>query len=71
MSVMDVLFGRPLGTWEERGEKLGPVAGIPVFGLDALSSAAYGPEAALSLLIVLGTAGSPTSYRLLSVSLFC
>jgi len=54
---MDLLFGRPLSSSEERGEKLGPLAGIPVFGLDALSSAAYGPEAALSLLIVLGTAG--------------
>ena len=31
--------------------------GIPIFGLDALSSAAYGPEAALSLLIPLGLAG--------------
>jgi len=57
MSAMDVLFGRPLSSSEERGEKLAPLAGIPVFGLDALSSAAYGPEAALSLLIVLGTAG--------------
>src|SRR5216683_3138255 len=57
MSAMDLLFGRPLSSSEERGERLGPVAGIPVFGLDALSSAAYGPEAALTLLIVLGTAG--------------
>src|SRR5258705_4010627 len=57
MSAIDLLFGRPLSSSEERGEKLGPLAGIPVFGLDALSSAAYGPEAALSLLIVLGTAG--------------
>jgi len=57
MSVMDLLFGRPLSSSEERGEKLGPLAGIPVFGLDALSSAAYGPEAALSLLMVLGAAG--------------
>jgi amino acid transporter len=57
MSVIDVLFGRPLGTSEERGERLGAVSGIPVFGLDALSSAAYGPEAALALLIVLGAAG--------------
>ena len=57
MSVIDLLFGRPLSTWEERGERLGPVAGIPVFGLDALSSAAYGPEAALALLIVLGAVG--------------
>jgi amino acid transporter len=31
--------------------------GIPVFGLDALSSAAYGPEAALTLLIPLGLLG--------------
>ena len=31
-----------------------PLAGIPIFGLDALSSAAYGPEAALTLLIPLG-----------------
>jgi amino acid transporter len=57
MSVMDLLFGRPLSSSEERGERLGPVAGIPVFGLDALSSAAYGPEAGLALLIVLGAAG--------------
>lgn len=57
MSVIDLLFGSPLSSSEERGERLGPVAGIPVFGLDALSSAAYGPEAALALLIVLGTAG--------------
>lgn len=57
MSVIDVLVGRPLRTSEERGEKLGASTGIPVFGLDALSSAAYGPEAALTLLIALGTAG--------------
>ena len=57
MSIMDLLFGRPLSSSEERGERLGPAAGIPVFGLDALSSAAYGPEAALALLIALGTVG--------------
>lgn len=54
MSIIDFLFGRPLRSSEERGEKLGAVGGIPVFGLDALSSAAYGPEAALALLIPLG-----------------
>jgi amino acid transporter len=57
MSVIDFLFGRPLRSSEERTERLGASAGIPVFGLDALSSAAYGPEAALTLLIVLGGAG--------------
>src|SRR5580704_11278723 len=55
--IQDLLFGRPLATSEERAEHIGPIAGIPVFGLDALSSAAYGPEAALTLLIPLGLAG--------------
>jgi amino acid transporter len=32
-------------------------AGIPIFGLDALTSAAYGPEAAMTLLIPLGLYG--------------
>jgi amino acid transporter len=56
-SVLDFLFGRPLATSEERAEHVGPIAGIPIFGLDALSSAAYGPEAALTLLIPLGLLG--------------
>lgn len=55
--VFNLLFGRPLATSEERAEHIGPLAGIPVFGLDALSSAAYGPEAALTLLIPLGLVG--------------
>ena len=54
---VNLLFGRPLATSEERAEHIGPLAGIPVFGLDALSSAAYGPEAALTLLIPLGLLG--------------
>ncbi len=57
MQITDLLFGRPLATSDERAEHIGPAAGIPVFGLDALSSAAYGPEAALTLLIPLGLAG--------------
>src|SRR5579871_5133318 len=57
MSLADFLFGRPLASVEERAERIGPAAGIPIFGLDALSSAAYGPEAALTLLIPLGAAG--------------
>ena len=58
MSIVDTLFGRPLATEEEKAERIGPLKGIPIFGLDALSSAAYGPEAALTLLIPLGMAGS-------------
>ena len=56
-NILNMLFGRPLATSEERAEHIGPIAGIPVFGLDALSSAAYGPEAALTLLIPLGLLG--------------
>ena len=55
--VLNLCFGRPLATSEERAEHIGPIAGIPIFGLDALSSAAYGPEAALTLLIPLGLLG--------------
>src|SRR6202166_2679548 len=57
MSLFNILFGTPLASAEERGERIGATAGIPIFGLDALSSAAYGPEAALTLLIPLGAAG--------------
>src|SRR5664280_994870 len=57
MSLADSLFGRPLATSEERAEHIGVSAGIPIFGLDALTSAAYGPEVALALLIPLGVAG--------------
>src|SRR6204780_3929075 len=56
-NIQNLLFGRPLATSEERAEHIGPIAGIPIFGLDALSSAAYGPEAALTLLIPLGLLG--------------
>src|ERR1039457_7218345 len=57
MSFTDSLFGRPLATSEERAQHVGVAAGIPIFGLDALTSAAYGPETALALLIPLGVAG--------------
>src|SRR5258708_2991890 len=57
MNIIDVIVGKPLKTSDERAEQIGPAAGIPIFGLDALSSAAYGPEAALSLLLPLGLLG--------------
>ena len=57
MSLLDIVLGRPLASSEERAEQISPVKGIPIFGLDALGSAAYGPEAALTLLIPLGLAG--------------
>ncbi len=57
MEFADLLLGKPLATEDEKAERIGSVKGIPIFGLDALSSAAYGPEAALTLLIPLGMAG--------------
>ncbi len=57
MSMTDYLFGRSLATYEEGEQRVGVIAGIPMLGLDALGSAAYGPEAALTLLIPLGAAG--------------
>jgi amino acid transporter len=57
MPLLDRVLGRPLSTDEAEEQQIGPAAGIPVLGLDALSSAAYGPEAALTLLLPLGAAG--------------
>src|SRR6476469_4377503 len=57
MSFFDRLFGRRLATHEEAAQKVGPLAGIPMLGLDARSSSAYGPEAALTLLLPLGALG--------------
>ncbi len=57
MALTDWLFGRVLATDEEGEQRVGVLAGIPMLGLDALGSAAYGPEAALTLLIPLGAAG--------------
>jgi amino acid transporter len=57
LSLTDVLLGRPLASSEDQEQRIGPLRGIPIFGLDALSSAAYGPEAALTILLPLGVAG--------------
>jgi amino acid transporter len=57
MNILDLLVGKPIKTSDERAEQIGALQGIPIFGLDGLSSAAYGPEAALSLLIPLGLLG--------------
>ena len=57
MGLINILFGRPLASSEDEGERITPTQGIPTFGLDALSSAAYGPEAALTILLPLGLLG--------------
>src|SRR5258705_5115689 len=69
MSLTDSLFGRPLATSEERAEHIGVAAGIPIFGLDGLTSAAYGPEAAMTLLIPLGIGGVEYGWRIIAAIL--
>lgn len=57
MSWRDLIFGKPLASWEEDKEQLGVLTGVPVLGLDALASTGYGPEAALTVLLPLGVLG--------------
>ena len=57
MGMIEFLFGRPIASSEDEGQRITPAHGIAAFGLDALSSAAYGPEAALTILLPLGLAG--------------
>ncbi len=57
MSILDKILGRPLATWEAKSQELTIATGVPSVGLDALSSIAYGPEAALMLLLPLGAYG--------------
>jgi amino acid transporter len=69
MSLTDSIIGKPLATSEERAEHIGVAAGIPIFGLDGLTSAAYGPEAAMTLLIPLGVAGVEYGWRIIAAIL--
>src|SRR5215510_11007659 len=74
MSLKNLLFGEPLATHEEGEQRVGPLAGIPMLGLDALASAAYGPEAAMTLLIPLGALGAgyigPISFIIIALLFF-
>jgi amino acid transporter len=69
MSLTDSIIGKPLATSEERAEHIGVAAGIPIFGLDGLTSAAYGPEAAMTLLIPLGVGGVEYGWRIIAAIL--
>jgi amino acid transporter len=74
MSLLTALFGKPLRSDAEADEQIGPVEGIPVLGLDALASASYGPEAALTVLLAAGAAASraivPVSACIVGLVLF-
>jgi amino acid transporter len=58
MSLLDVVLGRRLANREFGRHKIGTFEGVPVMGLDGISSSSYGPEAALAVLIPLGAASS-------------
>lgn len=58
MSWKELIFGKPLRSDEEEKEQVGVLSGVPVLGLDGLASAAYGPEAALTVLLPLGVLAS-------------
>lgn len=55
--VLNLILGRPLANRESAERKVSAFEGLPATGLDGLGSSAYGPEAALTVLIPLGTAG--------------
>ena len=57
MALLNWLLGKPLASEEDSEQRGGVLTGVPSFGLDALGSAAYGPEAALTLLIPAAAAG--------------
>ncbi|HEX5080264.1 MAG TPA: APC family permease [Geminicoccaceae bacterium] len=56
MAILDVVLGRRLANRESGERKIGAFEGVPAMGLDGLGSSAYGPEAALTVLIPLGVA---------------
>jgi hypothetical protein len=56
LSIVRLILGRRLGNREHRERKIGAFEGVPATGLDGLGYAAYGPEAALTVLIALGAA---------------
>jgi amino acid transporter len=56
--VRSVVFGRPLASAEEIGERLPKRKALAIFSSDAISSSAYATEEILRVLIVAGAAGA-------------
>jgi amino acid transporter len=54
--VRAVLFGRPLSTHEEIGERLAKRKALAIFSSDAISSSAYASEEILRVLVLAGAA---------------
>ena len=56
MAFVDIVLGRRLSNRDQDTRKIGWFEAVPAMGLDGLGSSSYGPEAALTILIPLGTA---------------
>ena len=56
-NLRTLIFGASIANRDAEGRKLGVFEGVPAMGLDGLGSAAYGPEAALTILAGAGAAG--------------
>jgi amino acid transporter len=57
MDLWGILIGRRLANREGKARKITALEGVPAMGLDGFGSSAYGPEAALTILIPLGAEG--------------
>jgi amino acid transporter len=55
LRLLDHVLGRRLANREYSHRKIGAFEGVPVMGLDGIGSSSYGPEAALAVLIPLGS----------------
>jgi amino acid transporter len=58
MSLLKLILGRRLANEEYVERKITAFEGVPAMGLDGLGSCAYGPEAAMTVLVPLGAAGA-------------
>ncbi|MBV9862240.1 MAG: APC family permease, partial [Alphaproteobacteria bacterium] len=57
MNLQTLVIGRKLANREGKSRKITAFEGLPAMGLDGLGSSAYGPEAALTILLPVGAAG--------------
>ncbi len=56
-TLAEILFGRRLASLDAEARRIGWFEAVRGMGLDALGSASYGPEAALTILTPPGVAG--------------
>src|SRR6202007_1899445 len=57
VDLTKILIGRRLANREGQARKITAIEGVPAMGLDGIGSSAYGPEAALMIMIPLGAEG--------------